>query len=132
MIYYQPAKYSEDLEYVDPTDIPEELASFMVFSSPEDCRKWLENNSYDPNDYTILRYSGGDIEEPKFIGQNGGGLSHYTVDVNFTHSIILDVMAEDADDAMDKAESEASMLFEEHLNDGLVGIADFTCEAQTP
>lgn len=56
----------------------------------------------------------------------------FNVEVVFSTSILVPVYAEDADEAMDKAEYKASEIFEKQLNNGLYGASDFDCEAQTP
>lgn len=56
----------------------------------------------------------------------------YNIDVVFSTSVYVSVMAKDLDEAMDKAEYKASKEFRDLLDDGLLGASDFTCEAQTP
>ena len=56
----------------------------------------------------------------------------YTVEVVFSTSLFVDVMAKDVDDAKDKAELEADLQFSDQLDRGLLGTSDFSCEAQTP
>ena len=56
----------------------------------------------------------------------------YTVEVVFSTSLFVDVMAKDVDDAKDKAELEADLQFSDQLDRGLLGTSDFSCEAQEP
>ena len=56
----------------------------------------------------------------------------YEIEVLFITPINVTVKAEDADEAMDLAESEATEIFKENLDKGLLGVSDFYCEAQTP
>ena len=56
----------------------------------------------------------------------------YNMEVVFSTSVFVDVMATDLDDARDKAEWEADLIFSDQLDKGLLGTSDFTCEAQTP
>ena len=58
------------------------------------------------------------------------GKKKYEIEVVFSTSICVDVYADDIDEAKDKAEYDASEVFEQHLNDGLLGSGDFTAEAQ--
>ena len=58
--------------------------------------------------------------------------NEYEVEVVFSTSVFVTVMAEDADEAMDTAEFEATKLFRRKLNDGALGVSDFDCEAQEP
>lgn len=69
--YYQPCAYFDDGTNIDYGNIPEELASFMVFRTREDCEEWLENNGYNPGDFAIIEYHDDDIEEPTFIDADG-------------------------------------------------------------
>lgn len=56
----------------------------------------------------------------------------YHISVVFTTTIETDVRAEDLDDAMAEAECKTTEDFRKLLDDGLLGVSDFTCEAQTP
>lgn len=67
-------KYSQ--QYFQPElestgDVPDELASFEVFTSKEDVKKWMNANGYILTPYRILSYSGDEIEEPTFIDAEG-------------------------------------------------------------
>jgi len=55
----------------------------------------------------------------------------YTIEVVFSTPVIVTVLAEDFDEAMDTAEWEATKIFQEMIDSGKLGIADFDCEAQT-
>ena len=56
----------------------------------------------------------------------------YTIEVVFSTPVTVTVLAEDVDEAMDTAEWEATKVFQEMIDSGMLGIADFECEAQTP
>lgn len=71
LTYYQPFAYSDDGTNIEYGDIPEELASFMVFRTREDCKYWLDDNGYDPGDFCIHEYHDDDIEEPTFLDRYG-------------------------------------------------------------
>ena len=53
----------------------------------------------------------------------------YRMGVVFGHTIMLDVRAKDLDDARDKAEYEASQIFRNLLDEGMLGTSDFSYEA---
>lgn len=69
--YYQPVRYYDDGTNIGWGDIPEELASFMVFRTREDCEFWLKDNGYDPGDFAIIEYHDDDIEEVTLIDGDG-------------------------------------------------------------
>lgn len=69
--YYQPEWYHDDGTNIEYGGLPEELASFMVFRTREDCKWWLEDNGYDSGDFAIIEYHDDDIEEPTFIDAYG-------------------------------------------------------------
>ncbi len=71
LTYYQPIAYHDDGTNIEYGNLPEELASFMVFPTREDCEEWLDDNGYDPEDYAIIEYHDDDIEEPTFVGADG-------------------------------------------------------------
>ena len=56
----------------------------------------------------------------------------YEIEVMFSTPIYVKVEARDLDDAMAYAEQDATEIFREQLDRGLLGISDFDCEAQTP
>lgn len=55
----------------------------------------------------------------------------YTIEVVFSTPVTVTVLAEDFDEAMDTAEWEATKIFQEMIDSGKLGTADFDCEAQT-
>lgn len=59
-------------------------------------------------------------------------MKRYKVPVNFTTTYWITVNAEDEGEARDLAGTEASELFQEDLNEGLLGTSDFVCEPQEP
>ena len=56
----------------------------------------------------------------------------YTIPVNFTTTITVDINSDDKDDAMADAEFEASMIFSNLMSEGSFHPADFVAEAQEP
>ena len=60
--YYQPERNGE---------LPEELYSFQVFKTYQECVNWLYQHDYDEDDWDIVEYSEDDIEEPTFIDEYG-------------------------------------------------------------
>lgn len=56
----------------------------------------------------------------------------YTIPVNFTTTITVDINSDDKDDAMAYAEYEASMIFSNLMSEGSLHPADFVAEAQEP
>ena len=56
----------------------------------------------------------------------------YTIPVNFTITYNVSVRARNEAFAKEKAEEEASKMFEADLNEGMLGTFDFTYEAQDP
>ena len=70
--YFQP-------ELITTKDVPENLASFQVFPTEEDCKAWMNRHGYLESVYEIKRYGGEDIEEPTFL--NGDGDVLYNPDL---------------------------------------------------
>ena len=56
----------------------------------------------------------------------------YTIPVNFTITYNVSVRARNEAFAKEKAEKEASEMFEADLNEGMLGTSDFAYEAQDP
>lgn len=56
----------------------------------------------------------------------------YLIPVNFTITYTMSVIARNETAAKEKAEKNATELFEDDLNEGLLGTSDFACEAQDP
>ena len=69
--YYQPEAYYDDGTNIDYGPIPPELYSFQAFPTREECEAWLENNGYEPGDFTIHEYSDDDIEDVVIIDADG-------------------------------------------------------------
>lgn len=69
--YYQPERYYDDGTNVEYLGMPEELFSFQAFSSEEKCIAWLENNGYEPGDFTIHEYCDDEIEDVTIIDEYG-------------------------------------------------------------
>ena len=68
--YYQPEAYYDDGTNIDYGGLPEELFSFEVFPTREECEAWLQNNGYEPGDFCINEYHDDDIEEVTLIDRN--------------------------------------------------------------
>lgn len=68
--YYQPYLFSTDGTNID-YPLPDELASFMVFRTIEDCDAWMEDNGYAKSEYIVKEYHDDDIEDPTFIDADG-------------------------------------------------------------
>ena len=71
MTYYQPIKYEDDGTNVNWWDIPDELFSFQAFESAIECKLWLKNMGYDPDDYVVFEYHDEDIEDVTIIDEYG-------------------------------------------------------------
>lgn len=56
----------------------------------------------------------------------------YEIEVLFSTPIYVKVEAKDVDEAMEYAEQDATEIFQDQLDGGLLGVSDFDCEAQTP
>ena len=69
--YYQPETYYDDGTNIDYGAIPEELFSFQAFPTREECKEWLKNNDYNPDDFCICEYQDDDIEDVTLIDRNG-------------------------------------------------------------
>lgn len=69
--YYQPDRYHDDGTNVEYLGMPEGLFSFQAFLSEEACIAWLENNGYEPGDFTIHEYCDDDIEGVTIIDEYG-------------------------------------------------------------
>ena len=69
--YYQPDRYYDDGTNVEYLGMPEGLFSFQAFRSEEECIAWLENNGYEPGDFTIHEYCDDDIEGVTIIDEYG-------------------------------------------------------------
>ena len=69
--YYQPDRYYDDGTNVEWLGMPEGLFSFQAFRSEEECIAWLENNGYEPGDFTIHEYCDDEIEDVTIIDEYG-------------------------------------------------------------
>ena len=68
--YFQPQRYNDDGTNIG-WDTPDKLFSCQAFLSEDDCIAWLENNGYNPDDFTILEYHDNDIEEVTLLYPDG-------------------------------------------------------------
>lgn len=93
--YFQPEWYHDDGTNIDYGGMPDELFSFQAFRTEEECRKWLINHDYNPNDFTIHEYCNDDIEEVTLIDENGDiipkieGLSDEEIQDMLTDEVLL-------------------------------------------
>ena len=69
--YFQPDRYSDDGTNIEYGGIPEELFSFQAFRTEEECRQWLINHGYNPDDFVIHEYCNDDIEDVTLIDEDG-------------------------------------------------------------
>jgi len=69
--YFQPDRYSDDGINIDYGGMPEELFSFQAFRTEEECRQWLINHDYNPDDFVIHEYCNDDIEDVTLIDEDG-------------------------------------------------------------
>ena len=69
--YYQPDRYSDDGTNIEYGGIPEELFSFQAFQTEEECRQWLINHDYNPEEFVIHEYCNDDIEDVTLIDEDG-------------------------------------------------------------
>jgi len=63
MKVYQPYAYYDDGTNIEHGGMPEELQEFMAFPSRTDCKEWLEQNDYDPDDYSFV-----EVDEERIVG----------------------------------------------------------------
>ena len=64
---YQPIGYADDGINIDYGTIPKELYSFQAFASRGDCKRWLDYNGYEPDEWAIIEYDEEDIEDLQII-----------------------------------------------------------------
>jgi hypothetical protein len=69
--YYQPEWYHDDGTNIDYGGTPDELFSFQAFRTEEECREWLINHDYNPDEFVIHEYSDDDIEGVTIIDEYG-------------------------------------------------------------
>ena len=69
--YYQPEWYHDDDTNIDYGGIPDELFSFQAFPTKEECREWLINHDYNPDEFVIHEYCNDDIEDVTIIDRDG-------------------------------------------------------------
>ena len=69
--YYQPDRYSDDGTNIEYGGMPDELFSFQAFRTEEECRQWLINHDYNPDDFCIHEYCNDDIEGVTLIDEDG-------------------------------------------------------------
>jgi hypothetical protein len=68
--YFQPQRYNDDGTNIG-WDTPDGLFSFQAFLSEDDCIAWLENNGYNPDDFTIHEYHDNDSEGVTLLYPDG-------------------------------------------------------------
>ena len=69
--YFQPDRYSDDGINIDYGGMPEELFSFQAFRTEEECRQWLINHDYNPDEFVIHEYCNDDIVDVTIIDEDG-------------------------------------------------------------
>ena len=69
--YFQPDRYSDDGTNIEYGGMPEELFSFQAFRTEEECRQWLINHGYNPEEFVIHEYCNDDIEDVTLIDEDG-------------------------------------------------------------
>lgn len=69
--YFQPEWYHDDDTNIDYGGIPDELFSFQAFRTEEECREWLINHDYNPDEFVIHEYCNDDIEGVTIIDKYG-------------------------------------------------------------
>lgn len=68
--YFQPEWYKDDDTNIEYGGMPDELYSFQAFQTEEECRQWLINHDYNPDEFVIHEYCNDDIEEVSLIDAN--------------------------------------------------------------
>lgn len=69
--YFQPDRYYDDGTNIEYLGMPEELFSFQAFRTEVECRQWLINHDYNPDDFYIHKYRNDDIEGVVIINADG-------------------------------------------------------------
>lgn len=69
--YFQPEWYHDDGTNIDYGGTPDELFSFQAFRTEEECREWLINHDYNPDEFVIHEYCDDDIEGVTIIDEYG-------------------------------------------------------------
>lgn len=72
-VYYQP-QFADGVTNSEIGGLPDGLWSFQAFLTKDICKKWLENNDYNPDDFVINEYQDDDIEEVTIIDEYGENL----------------------------------------------------------
>lgn len=120
--YYQPEYKGENGL---PDGLPKGLDSFMVFKSQDDCKSWLENNGYNPDDFIIWEHHDDDIEDATVIDGDGNL-------VQFTGFVERDLIEEGlkSADTLDEFEELLDVYGEKSLNEEKIddGIDDESTE----
>lgn len=66
-VYYQPQWYYDDGTNIEYGDIPDELYSFQVFLTKEDCEEWLIEHDYNPADFVFNTYTADELEDYQIV-----------------------------------------------------------------
>ena len=69
--YYRPVHYMDDGTNIEYGNAPEELGENEAFLTMNMCEEWLNTNGYDQEDFAIIEYHDDDIEDVKFIYDDG-------------------------------------------------------------
>ena len=89
--YFQPDRYSDDGINIDYGGMPEELFSFQAFRTEEECRQWLINHDYNPDEFVIHEYCNDDIEDVTLIDEDGSVIPKIE---NFSDDEIKDMLTD--------------------------------------
>ena len=65
--YYRPILYTDDGTNIGWGGSPEELGENEYFESKKECREWLKEYGYNPDDYVIEEYDEDDFDEDDII-----------------------------------------------------------------
>lgn len=90
--YFQPDRYYDDGINVDYLGTPEGLFSFQAFRTEEECRQWLINHDYNPDDFVIHEYCNDDIEDVTLIDEDGNVIPKIE---DFTDDEIEDMLTDE-------------------------------------
>lgn len=94
--YFQPEWYHDDGTNIDYGGTPDELFSFQAFRTEEECKAWLINHDYNPDEFVIHKYCNDEIEDVTIIDEYGDvipkieNLSNEEIEDMITDRILID------------------------------------------